>query len=42
MEQIREIAKEKMSDMNANDIEAAARMIKGSAMSMGLEVVGAA
>jgi large subunit ribosomal protein L11 len=42
MTQIREIAKEKMSDLNANDIEAAARMIRGSAMSMGLEVVEAA
>jgi large subunit ribosomal protein L11 len=41
MTQIREIAKEKMKDLNANDIEAAARMIKGSAQSMGLEVVEA-
>jgi large subunit ribosomal protein L11 len=40
MDQIREIAKEKMCDLNANDIEAAARMIRGSAQSMGLEVVG--
>lgn len=42
MAQIREIAKEKMSDLNANDVEAAARMIRGSAQSMGLEVVGEA
>lgn len=42
MAQIRDIAKEKMVDLNANDIEAAARMIRGSAQSMGLEVVEAA
>jgi large subunit ribosomal protein L11 len=42
MTQIREIAKEKMKDLNANDVEAAARMIRGSAQSMGLEVVEAA
>ena len=40
MDQIREIAKVKMVDMNANDIEAASSMIAGSAMSMGIEVVG--
>ncbi len=38
MEQIREIAKEKMEDMNAHDVEAAALMVRGSAVSMGLEV----
>lgn len=37
--QIREIAKTKMSDLNAHDIEAACRMLMGSARSMGLEVV---
>jgi large subunit ribosomal protein L11 len=37
--QIREIAEKKMADLNANDIEAACRMIAGSARSMGLEVV---
>jgi len=41
MTQIREIAKEKMKDLNANDIEGAAAMIRGSAQSMGLEVVEA-
>ena len=41
MDQIREIAKVKMVDMNANDIEAASSMIAGSAMSMGIEVTGA-
>ena len=38
--QIREIAKTKLEDMNAYDIEAAARIIVGSAESMGIEVVG--
>jgi large subunit ribosomal protein L11 len=37
--QIREIAEKKMADLNANDIEAACRMIEGSARSMGLQVV---
>ncbi|MCA1974624.1 MAG: 50S ribosomal protein L11 [Caenispirillum sp.] len=37
--QLREIAEKKMKDLNANDIEAAARMIAGSARSMGLEIV---
>lgn len=39
MKQIREIAEIKMKDLNANDVEAAAQMIKGSARSMGIEVV---
>jgi large subunit ribosomal protein L11 len=39
MEQIRDIATKKMQDLNANDVEAASRMIVGSARSMGLEVV---
>ncbi len=39
MAQIREIAEQKMVDLNANDIDAAAEMIRGSARSMGLEVV---
>jgi large subunit ribosomal protein L11 len=29
-----------MKDLNANDLEAAVRMIEGSARSMGIEVVG--
>ncbi|MGE0754049.1 MAG: 50S ribosomal protein L11 [Alphaproteobacteria bacterium] len=41
MDQVREIAKEKMEDLNAHTVEAAAQMICGSARSMGLEVVGA-
>jgi len=40
MDQVRKIAEVKMVDMNANDIDAAVRMLVGSARSMGLEVVG--
>jgi large subunit ribosomal protein L11 len=39
-DQIKEIAKQKMQDMNANDIDAACSMIAGSAVSMGIEVIG--
>jgi large subunit ribosomal protein L11 len=39
MTQIREIAELKMVDLNANDIDAASRIIAGSARSMGIEVV---
>jgi len=39
MDQIREIAVKKMPDLNANDVDGAAKMIAGSARSMGLEVV---
>ena len=38
--QVREIAEAKMKDLNANDVDAAMRMVEGSARSMGLEVVG--
>lgn len=37
--QVREIAERKMVDLNANDIDAACRIIAGSARSMGLVVV---
>jgi len=37
--QLREIAQQKMQDLNANDLDGAVRMIRGSATSMGLEVV---
>ncbi len=37
--QLREIAAEKMPDLNTTDIEAAVRMLAGSARSMGLTVV---
>lgn len=40
MKQVREIAEAKMKDLNANDIDQAAKIIAGSARSMGLEVVG--
>lgn len=39
MKQVHDIAEQKMQDLNANDIDAAARMIMGSARSMGIEVV---
>ena len=39
MKQVREIAEKKMKDLNAKDLDGAARMIAGSARSMGLEVV---
>ena len=35
---VREIAETKMQDLNANDVEAAMKMIEGTARSMGLEV----
>ena len=40
VEQCREIAEQKMKDLNAHDVDAATQMIVGSARSMGLEVVG--
>ena len=36
--QLREIAEKKMPDLNANDIEAAMKIIEGSARSMGVDV----
>ena len=39
MSQLREIAQQKMVDMNADDIDGAVRMLIGSARSMGLTVV---
>jgi len=38
-EQLKKIAEQKMPDLNANDVENAARMIAGTARSMGVEVV---
>lgn len=35
---IREIAERKMSDLNANDVEAGSRIIEGTARSMGVDV----
>ena len=37
---VKEIAETKMPDLNANDIEAAMRIIEGTARSMGIEVEG--
>ncbi len=39
MKQIEEIAKQKMQDLNAVDINGAINMVKGSAVSMGMEIV---
>ncbi|MDZ7288819.1 MAG: 50S ribosomal protein L11 [candidate division KSB1 bacterium] len=36
--QIRQIAETKMSDLNANDVEAAIKMVEGTARSMGIEI----
>ena len=38
--QLREIAEKKMVDLNANDIDAAVKMLAGSARSMGIQVMG--
>ena len=40
MAQCREIAEAKMADLNANDLDAGARIIAGQARSMGLDVIG--
>jgi large subunit ribosomal protein L11 len=37
--QVKEIAEKKMNDLNSDTVEAAMRMIEGSARSMGIEVV---
>ena len=39
-EQVRHIAQAKMADLNANDIDAAMRIVEGTARSMGLTVKG--
>ncbi|MFY9613890.1 MAG: 50S ribosomal protein L11 [Candidatus Dormiibacterota bacterium] len=36
--QVKEIAEVKMTDLNANDVEAAMKMVEGTARSMGIEV----
>jgi large subunit ribosomal protein L11 len=38
MDQIREIAEKKLPDLNANDLDAAIKMVKGTARSMGIVV----
>lgn len=37
-DQVRQIAQAKIEDLNANDVEAAMRMVEGTARSMGIEV----
>ena len=38
--QVQEIAKKKMSDLNTKDLDAACRIMAGTARSMGIEIVG--
>jgi large subunit ribosomal protein L11 len=38
MDQVREIAKTKQEDLNANDVDQAAKIIAGTARSMGITV----
>ena len=40
LDKVKEIAEIKMKDLNANDIDAAMNIIKGSARSMGVEIAG--
>lgn len=40
MAQLREIAAQKMVDMNANDVEAAMKSLEGTARSMGIQIEG--
>ncbi len=40
MAQLRDIAVVKMADLNANDVDSAAKMLAGSARSMGIQVTG--
>jgi large subunit ribosomal protein L11 len=40
MKQVRELAAQKMPDMNCTDIESAIRIVKGTARSMGIDVEG--
>lgn len=39
-DKVREIAEQKMEDLNANDVEAAIRMVEGTARSMGIVIEG--
>jgi len=39
-EQLRQIAETKMPDLNANDIDAAMKIIAGTARSMGVDIIG--
>ena len=40
MAQVRQIAERKMPDLNANDLDAASKIIAGTARSMGVDVEG--
>ena len=40
VQQVQEIAKRKLQDLNARDVAHATRIIEGTARSMGIEVVG--
>ncbi|MDX9858884.1 MAG: 50S ribosomal protein L11 [candidate division Zixibacteria bacterium] len=40
IQQVKEIAEQKMQDLNAASVEAAIKMVAGTARSMGIEVVG--
>jgi large subunit ribosomal protein L11 len=40
LDQVRQIAERKMPDLNANDLDAASRIVAGTARSMGVEVEG--
>lgn len=39
-DQLRDIATQKLADLNANDIDAAMRQVEGTARSMGIEIIG--
>jgi large subunit ribosomal protein L11 len=39
-DQLEDIAKTKMEDINANDLDAAKKIVEGTARSMGVEIVG--
>ena len=40
MKQVEDIAKQKMPDLNCQDLEAAVQTVKGTARSMGIDVIG--
>jgi len=41
MDQLREIAEQKKNDLNSNDVDAALKILAGTARSMGIQVTGA-
>ena len=40
LKQVEEIAKQKMPDLNAASVDAAIKSVRGTARSMGIEVIG--